>query len=160
MTGSSKNTDGVGAVPYGRLNSIFELGGYLSGEAFLRNAGVQPCSSATAWALNRKTFREIVIPNICGWKQKRHRMHPSGDHQPTSTPLDASELAVRLAWEQDARLAAEALIEKKSQEIFDVVEILGCDYGQGFHIARPKSGNQFARWFESFAEDCKPLSPA
>ncbi len=46
-------------------------------------------------------------------------MHPSGDHQPTSAPLDSSELAARLAWEHDARLAAEALNEKKSQEIFE-----------------------------------------
>jgi diguanylate cyclase (GGDEF)-like protein/PAS domain S-box-containing protein len=45
----------------------------------------------------------------------------------------------------------------ESQEIFDVLEILGCDYGQGFHIARPKSGEQFASWLESSAEDCKQL---
>lgn len=46
----------------------------------------------------------------------------------------------------------------ESQEIFDVLEILGCDYGQGFHIARPGNGEQFARWFESFPENSKQLN--
>jgi len=34
----------------------------------------------------------------------------------------------------------------ESQEIFDILEVLGCDYGQGFHIARPMEAKQLAAW--------------
>ena len=37
----------------------------------------------------------------------------------------------------------------ESQEIFDILEVLGCDYGQGFHIARPMAAEQLADWLTS-----------
>ena len=46
----------------------------------------------------------------------------------------------------------------ESQEIYDVLEILGCDYGQGFHIARPRNGEQFEQWLEASAVYPEQLS--
>ncbi|MFW2437991.1 MAG: putative bifunctional diguanylate cyclase/phosphodiesterase [Arenicellales bacterium] len=43
----------------------------------------------------------------------------------------------------------------ESQDIFDILEILGCDYGQGFHIAKPMGAKQLAAWLESPSEICK-----
>ncbi len=43
----------------------------------------------------------------------------------------------------------------ESQEIFDILEVLGCDYGQGFHIAKPMQAKQLVTWLESSSEFCK-----
>ena len=43
----------------------------------------------------------------------------------------------------------------ESQDIFDILEVLGCDYGQGFHIAKPMGAKQLAAWLESPSEFCK-----
>jgi EAL domain-containing protein (putative c-di-GMP-specific phosphodiesterase class I) len=43
----------------------------------------------------------------------------------------------------------------ESQDIFDILEVLGYDFGQGFHIAKPMGAKQLAAWLELPSEFCK-----
>ena len=39
----------------------------------------------------------------------------------------------------------------ESQEIWEVLRELGCDYGQGYHFSRPIPPDQFVDWMTAFA---------
>lgn len=38
----------------------------------------------------------------------------------------------------------------EDQETADILEVLGCDYGQGYHIAKPMSCDEFSNWLKNY----------
>lgn len=36
----------------------------------------------------------------------------------------------------------------ENYDICSIIETLGCDYGQGYHVARPMTSDSFTGWLE------------
>lgn len=62
---------------------------------------------------------------------------------------DIVSMLVSLAGREQVSLTGEGI---ETQEQWDVLEVLGCNYGQGFLIARPMPGERVAGWISRMAK--------
>lgn len=53
---------------------------------------------------------------------------------------------IELAHNLGMRIVAEGV---ESQEMLDRLEVLRCDYAQGFHISHPVPGIEFTAWWQA-----------
>jgi EAL domain-containing protein (putative c-di-GMP-specific phosphodiesterase class I) len=46
----------------------------------------------------------------------------------------------------------------ENQDVYDIVEMLGCDCGQGYFIAKPMSAESLIEWLDNYAQMAKNVS--
>jgi len=59
---------------------------------------------------------------------------------------------IDLAHNLGLKVVAEGI---EDQDTADILEILGCDFGQGYHIAKPMSRDEFYNWLKNYKNQIK-----